>query len=91
MANLIRENQFLIRPIRGQSIHPSPHPANKALQILCLQTRRAHRVIGRRAALFEDLQIAAGTLGDAGEHVEEVFALDVARATACHHDSTRLE
>ena len=47
-------------------------------------------MIGRSAALVEDLDFAAGLLGDADEHVEEVLAGDVAGTTACDENAAGL-
>ena len=70
---------------------PLHHPANKALQILALQAGGADRVVGRGAALVEDLDLAAGLLGDADEHVEEILAGDVAGTTARDQDAAGLQ
>ena len=48
-------------------------------------------MIGGAPAGFEDLDVAAGLFGDAHEHVDEVFAGDVARAAARDQDAARFE
>ena len=48
-------------------------------------------MIGCRAALFQDLDVAAALLGHADQHEEEVVASHVARTTARHQDPARRE
>ena len=48
-------------------------------------------MIRRGAALFQDLNFAVAALGDAGEHVQKIFAEDVARATARDQNAAGLE
>ena len=48
-------------------------------------------MIGGGAALLEDLHVAAGLLGHAQEHVEEVLARDVAGAATGDEDPARLQ
>ncbi len=48
-------------------------------------------MIGGGAALFEDLNFAIAALGDAGEHVQKIFAKDVAGTTAGDENSAGLE
>ena len=48
-------------------------------------------MIGRGAALLEDLDIATAPLRDGHEHLKEIVAGYVARATASHQYSARLK
>ena len=65
----------------------SEHAADVALQVLGLQAGGAHRMIGRRAPGFEDLDVVLALLGHADQHVEEIFARDVSRAAAGDQDA----
>ena len=57
-----------------------PHPADQALQIVRLGARDRHRVIGRRAARFEDLDRSAGQFGHLRQHTGEHGSVDLPRA-----------
>jgi len=52
----------------------SHRPADEALEVFAFAAIDGHGVIGRGAALLEDLDMAAGLLGCAGQDVQKIFA-----------------
>ena len=64
---------------------------NHAFQVIGLQAGRSYWMIGGRAALLNDANIAARFLRHAGEHERKIFATHAASATTGKEDSAPLQ
>jgi hypothetical protein len=48
-------------------------------------------MIGRRAPLFEYLNLSIAALRNSGQHVQKIFSQNVPRTAATHQNSARLQ
>jgi hypothetical protein len=59
------------RSLRSGGRPPSRHAGDHAGEVLTLEARGAHRMVGGRPAAFEDLHVAASPLRHAAEHLQK--------------------